>query len=85
MREGVFADEEVAEVRDGFVDHVGDDAALGLSESGESFVGVDGDEDPGVAGSVSDVGVYGGDFHVFLGTRMGRIGNDFKDVGCFEL
>ena len=45
------------------VDHVGDDAALGLPESGESFVGVDGDEDPGVARAVSDVGVYGGDFH----------------------
>ena len=50
-------------MRDGLVDHVGDDAALGLAESGESFVGVDGDEDPGVAGAVSDVGVYGGDFH----------------------
>ena len=42
-------------MRDCFVDHVGDDAALGLSESGESFVGVDGGEDPGVARSVSDV------------------------------
>ena len=48
---------------DGFVDHVGDDAALGLAESGEAFVGVDGDEDPGVARAVADVGVYGGDFH----------------------
>lgn len=48
---------------DGLVDHVGDDAALGLAESGEAFVGVDGDEDPGVAWAVSDVGVNGGDFH----------------------
>ena len=47
---------------DGLVDHVGDDAALGLAEPGEAFVGVDGDEDPGVARAVSDVGVYGGDF-----------------------
>ena len=29
-------------MRDGLVDHVGDDAALGLAESGEAFVGVDG-------------------------------------------
>ena len=42
-------------MRDGFVDHVGDHAALGLAESGESFVGVDGYEDPGVSGAVADV------------------------------
>ena len=39
---GVLADEEVAEVGDCGVDHVGRDAALGLAESGEAFVGVDG-------------------------------------------
>ena len=63
MREESSPRRKSSEVRDGFVDHVGDDAALGLAESGEAFVGVDGDEDPGVARAVADVRVDGGDFH----------------------
>ena len=60
---GVFADEELAEVRDCGVDHVGCDAALGLAETGEAFVGLDGQEDPRVARAVADVRVDSGDFH----------------------
>ena len=59
----VFADQKLAEVRDCGVDHVRCDAALGLAEPGKAFVGLDGQEDPGVARAVADVGVYGGDFH----------------------
>ena len=52
------------------VDHVGRDAALGLAKPSQSFVGLDGDEDPRVTRPVSDVGIYGGDFHLVTSPEL---------------